>query len=272
VEALIQLGADVKAASASGFTPLVFAAVKNDAKSVAALVRAGADPNYTLPSGNKTLVVASSMKSVAAVNALVLAGADPNVVDSLGNTPLHEAAQAGNIELVANLLKKGATVDVRTPAAPAGRGGGGVRRVIGEQTALHLAVNAKHLEVVRLLAKSGADPLRMAQGETTLLMLAAASGSPAMVRYVFENLDPRIEAVSTAGSTVMHSAVQETTAVATQKEICEIVQYLAEHGAKLDEVDGQGRTPLQIATRGSIETAATLLAELIQKSGKEPKK
>ena len=49
VKLLIARGANVKAASKIGFTPLVFAAVKDDAKSVAALLAAGADPNVALP-------------------------------------------------------------------------------------------------------------------------------------------------------------------------------------------------------------------------------
>ena len=43
VDVLIKHGADVKAASKTGFTPLVFATVKNDPKSVQTLIAAGAD-------------------------------------------------------------------------------------------------------------------------------------------------------------------------------------------------------------------------------------
>jgi ankyrin repeat protein len=246
--------------------------LKNDAKSVAGLIAAGADPNYTLPSGTKVLLVAASSKSVAAVNALVVAGADPNIADGMGNTPLHLAAQLGNVELIGNLLKKGADPNARTAAAPAGRGGGGgVRRVIGQQTALHIAATANFESAVRTLAAGGADPLLKAQDDTTLLMSAAQSGHVGIVKYVFEKLDSRIDAVNGAGGTVMHAAVQGTAAVATQKDICEVIRYLAEKGAKLDVPDMTGRTPLAIATRSSIETAAALLTELIVKSGETPK-
>src|ERR1700675_5181971 len=51
VQTLIGLGADVKAASLTGFTALVFAAVKNDAQSIRSLIAAGGDPNHTLPPG-----------------------------------------------------------------------------------------------------------------------------------------------------------------------------------------------------------------------------
>ena len=67
VQLLIEKGADVNAASKSGFTALVFAAIKNDAKSVKALLAAGADPNYALPDGTKALTAAASHHSTAAV-------------------------------------------------------------------------------------------------------------------------------------------------------------------------------------------------------------
>ena len=67
VKILIEHGADIKAASKSGWTALVFASVKNDAKSVQMLLAAGADPNYALPDAVKVLVIAASHRSAAAV-------------------------------------------------------------------------------------------------------------------------------------------------------------------------------------------------------------
>jgi ankyrin repeat protein len=265
VQALIGLGADVKAASHAGFTALVFAAVKNDGKSVHELVAAGADPNFALPSGSKALQVAASYKSAAAMKTLVEAGANPNIADSGGNTPLHVAAQIGDVELVKALLAKKADPNARTAKAPAGRGGGGGgRRVIGELTALHFAAKAEHEDVMRVLVAAGADPLLKAQGDTPLLMSAAGSGQPRIVKYVFEELDHRIDAASDSGMTVMHAAVTGTLGVATQKDICETIRFLAAHGAKPDEKDGTGRTPLQTASRAPVDKdqVVQLLTEL----------
>jgi ankyrin repeat protein len=269
VEALVKLGANVNMASKAGFTALVFAAIKNDAKSIRTLLVAGADPNYKLPSGTKTLVVAASYSSATAAAALVDGGADPNVADHGGKTPLHVAAQVGDVELVKKLLAKGANPNART-----GKGDASVpffRRVAGELTPLHVAAKASQLDVMRALVAGGADPKLKAQGNTTLLMSAVGSGYVKVVKYTFDELDSDINAVNDFGSTLMHAAVSGTAAVASQAEICEVIQFLADKGAKLDEKDSRGRTPIDIADRLPIDKGVELLTELIIKTGGVPK-
>src|ERR1035438_4903766 len=96
VRVLIDHQAAIHAASKSGFTALVFAAVKNDAQSVRMLLGSGDNANFALPDGTRVLLVAASHQSTHAAAALVDGGADPNVADRAGNTPLHTAAQAGD--------------------------------------------------------------------------------------------------------------------------------------------------------------------------------
>jgi uncharacterized protein len=273
VEALVQAGANVKAASLAGFTPLVFAALKDDAKSVRTLIAAGADAKYALPSGTQALMVAAAYKSMTAATALAEAGADPNIADAAGNTPLHLAADAGNLELVRTLLARGANANARTTNVPAVRGGGGgARRVVGELTPLHVAAKPGNEAVLRALAGAGADPLLKAQGDTTLLMSAAASGSAAIVKLVFQELDRRVDAVSDTGSTVLHAALVGTLATSTADEIYESVRFLAENGAPLDAKDATGRTPLQIASRQQpLEKVVRLLTEMIARSKATPR-
>jgi ankyrin repeat protein len=213
--------------------------------------------------------VAASYGSTAAARALVEGGANPNVADAGGNTPLHTASQLGDVELVKKLIAKGANVNARS-GKPVGAQAGGFRRVIGELTPLHVAAKANHLDVMRALVAGGADPSIKAQGGTTLLMSAAGSGRLQPVRYAYE-LAPDIDAVNDFGSTVMHSAVTGTLGISTQAEICEVIRFLAEKGAKLDEKDGRGRTPIDVADVLPIDKAVELLTELIIKSGAKPK-
>ncbi len=93
------------------------------------------------------------------MKALVKAGAAPNIADRAGMTPLHTAAQIGDVDLVTTLLAKGADPNARTPKAMGGRGGGGgFRRVVGEQTALYMAAATGREDVMRALVAGGAGP------------------------------------------------------------------------------------------------------------------
>jgi ankyrin repeat protein len=271
VQCLIDHKADIHAASKSGFTALVFAAIKDDPKSVQKLLAAGADANFALPDGTKTLLVAASHKSALAAGALVDGGADPNVADKGGNSPLHTAAQAGDVELVKKLLAKGADANARTAkAAAAGRGGGGFRQVAGEQTPLMIAARANHPAVMKALVAGGADPKLKAQDGTTLLMSAAGSGHVEAVQYTYE-LDSDVKAMTATNSTVMHASVAGSMQNSTQLEICKVIQFLADKGAPLDEKDGRGRTPIDVADILPIDKAVDLLTDLIKKSGATPK-
>lgn len=270
VEFLTTHGADVKAVSKSGFNALVFAATKNDARSVQSILKAGADPNYSLPDGTKPLLVAAAYKSTQSAAALLDGGADPRVADKGGLTPLHTAAQLGAADLAKKLLEKGADVNARSAKAGPTRRGGFNFAPAGEQTPLLFAARANQVEVMKVLLAGKADPSIKAQDGTTLLMAAAASGHVEPVELAF-TLDPDVKAVTSGGNTVMHSAVTFTLTNSTQEEVCKVVKFLASKGAPLDEKNGQGRTPMDVANILPIDKAVTLLEELIAASGATPK-
>ena len=69
----------------------------------------------------------------------------------------------------------------------------------------------------------------------------------------------------------MHAAVTGTMANSTQVEICNVVQFLADKGAPLDEKDARGRTPIDVANVLPIDKAVELLTKLITDSGAKPK-
>jgi uncharacterized protein len=274
VGALLEIGANVKAVSKAGFTSLVFATTKNDVASIKTLLAAGADPNYTLPSGAKPLMVAVSYEHTEAALALLEGGAGTDVRDRAGNTPLHLAAQVGNLSLVKALLAKRADPNVRTPksTAPAGArgGGGGFGRggQAGEQTPLMMAARGDHEDVMRALVTAGADPSLKAQDGTSLLLAAAGGARLAAFKYAYE-LDPHVDVVTTTGTTPMHAAVGLNGR--TQPEACEVIQFLADHGAKLDEMNGAGRTPIALADFAPVDLAVDLLTKLITESGGTPR-
>jgi len=267
---LLKAGATASTASKGGFTPLIFAAQKGDAKSVMSLLQAGADADDTVLSGQSVLQIAVTGGKIEAAEVLLQNGARVNHADKLGVTPLDVAAQGGSVELVEKLLAKGADPNARTAkVTPEARGNGPFRGPPGELTALHLAAKANHEDVMRLLVAAGADPKLKGQDGTTLLMSAAGSGHVAIVKYAYE-LDPEINAVTDAGDNAVHASVTGSIRNSTQPEIAKVVQFLADKGADLDVKDARGRTPIAIADILPLDTVVELLTQLIVKSGRTP--
>jgi len=273
VSALVEIGANVRATSKAGFTPLVFAVVKNDVASVRTLLKAGANPNQALPSGNFPLGVALSYRNTEAALALIEGGADVNVKDRAGNVPIHVAAQQGDLAVVKALLGRGVDPNVRTPrtTAMAGRGGGGGFRAgpSGEQTPLMMAARGDHEETMRALVAGGADPKLRAQDGASVLMAAVGGAKLSTVKYAYE-LDPDINVVTAgSGNTLMHAAV--VLVGRTQPEVVEVIQFLADHGAKLDELNAAGRTPIALAEPQPVDQAIDRLLKLLAERGEKPK-
>ena len=265
VDLLIQKGADVNAASTGGFTPLVFATLKNDGVSVARLLKAGADPNYTLPDQTKVLTVATSNRSIAAALALLNGGADPKVKDKAGNTPLHVAAQSGALDLVKKLLAKGAEMNGRNNATQ----NQGFRSQPGEQTPLLLAARGNRVDVMRALIEAGADVKLKGQDGASLFLAAAASGRVGSVKYAYE-LDKDVKAVDNTKRTAMHLTVSNPGSGATQPEMTELVDYLAGIGVPMDEKDSRGRTPIMIGDNIPLDKPIQRMAEIIVSRGGTP--
>ncbi len=200
---------------------------------------------------------------------LLEAGADPRGADKTGNTVLHIASQGGSLKLVKALMSKGADVNARTPAAAASPNP--FRPVAGSQTPLMLAARAGHTDVLKALLEGGADPKLKASDGSTFLFAAVGSGNVDVVKFAYE-YDPDVKVVTTSGSTLMHASVTGTAGNAGpegQERVCQVIRFLAEKGAPLDELNKQGRTPMDIADILPIDKAVDLLTQLIAKSGVE---
>ena len=144
-----------------------------------------------------------------------------------------------------------------------GRGGGA-----GEQTPLMVAARNDREEVMRTLVAAGADPALRAQDGSNLLMNAASGARIKTVKYAYE-LDPHVNVVASGSTTIMHAAV--ALGARTQPEVCEVVQFLADRGAALDELNGVGRTPIAVADNLPVDMAVALLTRLITERGGTPK-
>jgi ankyrin repeat protein len=257
-----------------GWTPLMYAARDGAADAVAALADAKADLNATDPDGTTALMYAVINAHFDTAAVLIEKGADPNVADSTGTTALYSAVdmhtmgpmlsrpspklvdKLDSADIARMLIAKGANVNARlkrpiigrhhTPTGDASLGEG--------TTPLARAAKSNDLQLMHVLLDAGADPKLTLKDRTTVLMISAAGGAVvgAYAVAIPVTEESSIEAVklclergvdinafNTNGTTAVHSAVQR----GAQK----VVRYLAEHGAKLDMKNKQGRTPLDIA-------------------------
>lgn len=284
VEALIQAGEDIHERLESGFTPFLFAVREGKLNVVRALLKAGADVNETIVSKrtfgtpsqgtsaprNRTsaLVIAVENAHFELASFLLDSGADPNAA-AQGWTALHAITWvrkpgggdndpapngSGNmtsLELVRKLAAKGANLNARmTKKVNAGLTS---LNSLGA-TPFFLASRTADAELMRELAKLGADPLIPNADHSTPLMAAAGLGtrSPGedagTESEVVEALKAALDlgndpnAVDDNGETAMHGAAY--------KNLPAAVLSLASHGANIDvwnRKNKHGWTPLTIA-------------------------
>lgn len=113
---------------------------------------------------------------------------------------------------------------------------------------------------IEVLIQHGADVSLPQKNQTTALMFAAGLGRgvgtfakdyatdaemlAAAKALVAQGAD--VNAISAAGQTAMHFAAQAADTNLPQPSD-EIVRFLASHGANLDLVDNQGRSPVEMA-------------------------
>jgi ankyrin repeat protein len=285
VEALVKAGADPHARLDSGFTPFLFAVREGRTKVVQVLLKLGVDVNESIQNkkaGSKTPSQASSPPS-SGTSALCLAvsnahfelasflldsGADPNAA-AQGWTALHtitwvrksgggdnDPAPIGSgnmtsLELVKKLVAKGANINARmTKKVSVGLTS---LNTMGA-TPFFLASRTADAELMRALAKLGADPLLKNADDSTPLMAAAGLGtrSPGedagteeevlAAMQVALDLGVDIDAVDKNGETAMHGAAY--------KNLPAAVEFLAKKGARIEiwnRKNTHGWTPLIIA-------------------------
>jgi uncharacterized protein len=277
---LIESGADIHARTALGMTPLLFAARDGDVESIRALLAAGAGVNETSPDGSTPLLLASHNGEEKAAALLLEQHADVNAADDSGFTPLHAIVwrHLGEVNLVKLLLQHGAHPNARLTESPIGLPGeiGNLRSPYGSlagATPFLIAAKAADVVVMRVLADGGSDPQLATNAGATPLMLAAGMGrgegsdqtSSGELTRALEavklcvELGADVNAINQFGQTAMHAAAS-TSADA-------VVQYLFDHGARVDIRDKQGRSPFDL-TQGNADFSLTVRAStaaLLQK-------
>jgi ankyrin repeat protein len=309
-QVLIEHGADVHARSAvwdqlentagntnpignfrmphGGSTPLLFAARQGDIETARVLVEAGADPNDTNAAGTSALVVAAHSGHGPLGIFLLEQGADPNATDA-GYAALHAAVLRSQVELVDALLAHGADVNAILEHGTPGRrfsADYSLRYQLIGANAFWLAARYGEVDILRLVASQGANPLAMPESGRSSLQAAMGitrgtetrrnrvgippTDTTAQERLTAElarialDLGVDVNAVDTRGDTALHYAVR--------RGFESVIELLAEAGADLNIANDRDETPLSLADsaqsipgsyeRGTHPTIATLLRRL----------
>jgi ankyrin repeat protein len=277
-----------------GLTALHFAARAGAPDAVRALIEGGADLDTVDAEGTSAVLLATLNDRFDVTRVLLEAGADPNVADIYGRTVLLAATDAHTrdaaprpassppltsratpVEVVVLALRNGADPNAALVDKPPGDSAEREQNLVLDKatTPLFRAAMSGDVEIMSLLLDAGANPLAPTEGNTTPLMAAAGvgwhqsinRGREADAIEALELLLARggdLNAANHAGDTPLHGA--------TLRGSTAIIQFLVDHGARVDTKNDKGQTPLDIAMGVPAEqipyneAAASLLRRLTQ--------
>ena len=183
------------------------------------------------PETGRTLAHLAAMRGdMDMVSMLVSKGARLNMVDSEGRTALHDAASLGDREMVELLLSEddAKLIDIKAKSKT-------------QQTPLHLAIKAGHVEVVISLLEAGArTDLSDSQGWPGLHLAVVRGEADCVMALLHHEAEVSF---LTRGWAPLHLAV------VTGRE--DIVSLLVNRGADTEQRNSEGRTALDIARAGT---------------------
>jgi ankyrin repeat protein len=236
-----------------------------------------AKPQITAIEVSLTLFSAADGNCVELASELLDEGASVDARDRFGARPLSHAARSGHLEMVDLLLAHGAPIDARN--------------LVGA-TALYFAAEGGHTSVVQRLIERGADVKLAGRSGVSPVAAAAYAGNDSVVEallargaderapddtgkppIVYAAAGARIEIVKRLlarnvdintrypnGLTLLMWA-SGPDEKAPEARAMQVVSYLLDAGAHIDDRDDRGRTALMIAAEGGHAEIAGLLVE-----------
>ncbi|HWK54055.1 MAG TPA: ankyrin repeat domain-containing protein, partial [Hyphomicrobiales bacterium] len=263
VDAMLAAGADINLPDPDGVTPLIIAIDNQHYDLAAHLMEQGANPHSWDWWGRTPLYVAADMNSYRSGPGEDGDGAGGDTRDA--------------VDMMRLLLEAGVDPDPQLNMHRPGRGGGSGRftddLLNSGATPLLRAANSLDIEAIRVLLEHGAMvDLPNAMGVTPL-MAAAGFGSPRGVlagRFTPQDqakaiavldlllaagadIDARVlDTTSLTARIARRSSMTDRTGQsavygAIGQGWVDVVTYLVEHGASLDILDAEGKTPLDAA-------------------------
>lgn len=166
---LLDEGTEVNELHAVG-TALHWAALNGHAEVVAVLASRGADPNVKSDLLGTPLHAAANRGHSEVIVVLLDHGASIDARDRNDNTPLQIAAKTGSANVIEVLIDADADVNAVTV------GQGSNRYKLGEQTALHLALQGQHFNIADILRSAGAVATPVQSSSEILSRASAEKG------------------------------------------------------------------------------------------------
>ena len=244
-------------------------AVKNRKEATAAMLLLRGASLTLLDAGGKNALHLAVLHRLNSIVMLLLDNyiLDLNSQDSDMNTALHYATVNGDVIICRALLDYGAWIDVRNASnetvlhLAAGENNKGVLEMLlnldfkemyiskedyinmerdDKKTALHLAAQMGHSEVMMHLIAHGANVHSTSIDKESSLHLAVTSGNENAVKLLLEG-GARIDVMDKLNRTPLHNAVSHGHD--------HIVEILLSNGAELGCRDNQGNTPFLLAIK-----------------------
>jgi ankyrin repeat protein len=261
------------------WTPLMYAARQGSGAAARILCEGGAEVDAVDPDGSSALVLAILNGHFDTAAVLLEHGANPNLTDNAGMGPLYAAVDMNTLgevygrpprpstgklsalDLMKLLFENGANPNAGLKSATLQRAHTPGESTLGSgATPLMRAAKNGDVAAIELLVAHGAQVSLPAKNLTTPLMFAAGLGRGVgtfakdyatdaemlAAAKALIALGADVNAVSAAGQTAVHFAA-EAADVNLPQPSDDMVRLLAEHGAKLDVADKQGRTPVEMA-------------------------
>lgn len=234
----MKLGANLSARYKGSSTLLHVASEHGNVLLVRELAKLGAELDAPLKNGATPLFLAIQNGFTDCVKVLLEAGADvkkPTIITT-GATALHVAVQHGRMDLVEELIKHGAPVDAKT------------------KDGMTSLMSSESIEMVRGLAKLGANVNECMDNGATALHYAAQNGELEMVKLLVEELGAKVDVKTKEGATPLYFACVNG--------FLEVVNVLLKHKADPNSKLENGITPLYVACEhGHLEIITHLMKE-----------
>ncbi|KAK9979816.1 hypothetical protein ABG768_013227 [Culter alburnus] len=259
---LLKHNVDLEAEDKDGDRAVHHASFGDEGSVIEVLHRGGADLNARNKRRQTPLHIAVNKGHLQVVKTLLDFGCHPSLQDSEGDTPLHDAISKKRDDMLSVLLEAGADVTITNNngfnalhhAALRGNPRYGNANLdiqnVNQQTALHLAVERQHTQIVRLLVRAEAKLDVQDKDGDTPLHEALRHHTLSQLRQLQDMQDvSKVEPWEPSKNTLIMGL---GTQGAEKKSAASIACFLAANGADLTIRNKKGQSPLDLCPDPSL--------------------